>query len=273
MTTLRRQWQEMTTEDFAAVDPERWVAVLPVAAVEQHGPHLPVSVDATLNAAILDQALALLPDDCPVTALPAMPVGKSNEHLAFPGTLSLGHDTLIRLWTDIAECVWRAGLRKLVLFNSHGGQPQIMDIVARDLRVRRKMLVVLANWFQMVDVSRWFAADEIRFGIHGGAIETSMMLAVRPDLVRMDRAQAFASAPQAIHAAARHLDPGDKLTFAWQAQDLNPAGAVGDATAADAEVGRQILDAAADKLAKLLREVVDLPLSTLKDGPLGPWVP
>src|SRR5690606_37948262 len=122
-------------------------------------------------------------------------------------------------------------------------------------------------------VSRWFAADEIRFGIHGGAIETSMMLAVRPDLVRMDRAQAFASAPQAIHAAARHLDPDDKLTLAWQAQDLNPTGAVGDATAADAEVGRQILDAAADKLAKLLLEVVDLPLSTLKDGPLGPWVP
>lgn len=268
MTTPRRQWQEMTTADFAGLEPERWVAVLPVAAVEQHGPHLPVSVDATLNAAILERALARLPDDCPVTALPAMPVGKSNEHLAFHGTLSLGHDTLIRLWTDIAECVWRTGVRKLVLFNSHGGQPQIMDIVSRDLRVRLKMLVVLANWFQMVDVSRWYPADEIRFGIHGGAIETSMMLHVRPDLVRMDKAEAFASAPQAIHAAARHLDPGEKLSFAWQAQDLNPAGAVGDATAADAEVGRQIVDAAADKLAKLLREVVDLPLSILKDGPL-----
>jgi creatinine amidohydrolase len=216
--TLRRLWQEMTTEEFAGLDPERTVAVLPVAAVEQHGPHLPVSVDATLNAAILDGALALLPADCPVTVLPAMPVGKSNEHLAFQGTLSLGHDTLIRLWTDIAECVYRTGLRKLVLFNSHGGQPQIMDIVARDLRVRLKMLVVLANWFQMVDVARWF--------------------------------------------------PADKLSFAWQAQDLNPAGAVGDATAADAEVGRQLVEAAADKLAKLLREVVDLPLSTLRDGPL-----
>ena len=266
--TPRRRWQEMTTEDFAGLDPERTVVVLPVAAIEQHGPHLPVSVDATLNEAILDRALGLLPDDCPVTVLPAMPVGKSNEHLAFHGTLSLSADTLIRLWTEIAEGVYRTGLRKLVLFNSHGGQPQIMDIVSRDLRVRLKMLVVLANWYQMVDPSRWFPDDEIRFGIHGGAIETSMMLHVRPDLVRMDKAQAFASSPQAIQAAARHLDPGDKLSFAWQAQDLNPSGAVGDASAADAARGRELVATAADKLAKLIREVVDLPLSALRDGPL-----
>lgn len=266
---LRRLWQEMTTEDFAGLDPERTVAVLPVGAVEQHGPHLPVSVDATLNEAILARAAALLPADCPVTLLPAMPVGKSNEHLAFPGTLTLGAETLTRLWTDIGESVLRAGVRKLVLFNSHGGQPQIMDIVARDLRVRHRMLVVLANWFQMVDPAEWYADDEIRYGIHGGAIETAMMLHVRPDLVRMDKAQDFASAPKAIRAAAKYLDPGDKLSFAWQAQDLNPAGAVGDATAADAETGRAIVDKAADKLAKLLREVVELPLSTLKDGPLG----
>lgn len=264
----RRLWQDMTTEEFAGLDAERTVAVLPVGAIEQHGPHLPVAVDATLNEAILERAVALLPEDCPVTVLPAMPVGKSNEHLAFPGTLTLSADTLIRLWTDIAESVYRSGVRKLVLFNSHGGQPQIMDIVGRDLRVRKKMLVVLANWFQMVDPSQWYEDDEIRYGIHGGALETAMMLHVRPDLVRMDKARDFASAPKAIRDNARYLDPGDKLSFSWQAQDLNPAGAVGDASAADAETGRLIVDTAADKLAKLLREVVDLPLSTLKDGPL-----
>ncbi|MEZ5666864.1 MAG: creatininase family protein [Alphaproteobacteria bacterium] len=265
----RRLWQDMTTTEFAGLDPERVVAVLPVGAIEQHGPHLPVCVDAALNAAILDRAIAALPDDCPVTVLPPMPVGKSNEHLAYPGTLSLSAETLIRLWTEIGECVHRAGVRKLVLFNSHGGQPQIMDIVSRDLRVRKRMLVVLANWYQMVDPGQWFDADELRYGIHGGGIETSMMLHVRPDLVQMDRARDFASAPKAIHDGFRHMEPGDRLNFAWQSQDLNAAGAVGDAPDADADRGRALVEAAAAKLALLLREVVDLPLSVLRDGPLG----
>ena len=264
----RRHWQDMSTAEFDGLDTERVVAILPVAAIEQHGPHLPVSVDATLNAAILERALAQLPEDCPVTALPAMPVGKSNEHLAYPGTLSLSADTLIRLWTEICECVHAAGVRKLVIFNSHGGQPQIMDIVSRDLRVRKRMLVVLANWYQMVDPAPWFDSDELRYGIHAGGIETSMMLHVRPDLVQMDRAQRFASAPKAIHDAFRHMEPTDRLNFAWQSQDLNPAGAVGDATDADVDRGRALIDESARKLALLLREVVDLPLTILQDGPL-----
>jgi creatinine amidohydrolase len=125
----------MTTTEFAAL-PADTVAVLPVAAVEQHGPHLPVYVDACLNEGVVARAIELLPPELPVTFLPMQAVGKSNEHLAFPGTLSLSAETLIRLWTEIAESVHRASVRKLVLFNSHGGQPQIMDIVARDLRVR-----------------------------------------------------------------------------------------------------------------------------------------
>jgi len=173
-------WQDLSTAEIAAADRDRTVIVVPVGAIEQHGPHLPVGVDAMLNQAILDRAVAQLPEDCPVTVLPAMPVGKSNEHLAFPGTLSLSADTLIRLWTEIAECVLAAGVRKLVLFNSHGGQPQIMDIVARDLRVRRRMLVVLANWFHLIDQGRWFDADEVRYGIHGGTIETSTAPARAP---------------------------------------------------------------------------------------------
>jgi creatinine amidohydrolase len=134
----------MTTTEFAAL-PADTVAVLPVAAVEQHGPHLPVYVDACLNEGVVARAIELLPPELPVTFLPMQAVGKSNEHLAFPGTLSLSAETLIRLWTEIGESVHRAGVRKLVLFNSHGGQPQIMDIVARDLRVRLEMFVVCAS--------------------------------------------------------------------------------------------------------------------------------
>ena len=142
----RRGWQDMNTEEFGGPDAERWIAVLPVGAIEQHGPHLPLCVDACINQGILARALELLPEQVPVTVLPPIPVGKSNEHIAFPGTLTLSADTLIRLWTELGEAVARAGVRKLVLFNSHGGQPQVMDIVARDLRVRLGMLAVAYSW-------------------------------------------------------------------------------------------------------------------------------
>src|SRR6185369_1773260 len=132
----RRLWQEMTTRDFADPEVGRWIAVLPVAAIEQHGPHLPLAVDAIINDGVLARALDVLPASAPVTVLPAQVVGKSNEHGAFPGTLSLSAETTIRLWTEIGESVARAGVRKLVIFNSHGGQPAIVDIVAVDLRVR-----------------------------------------------------------------------------------------------------------------------------------------
>ena len=142
---LRRRWVEMTTRDFQDTDMSKVIAILPVAAIEQHGPHLPVEVDTAINRGVLERAMELVPADLPVTVLPAMPIGKSNEHIAYPGTLTLSAETLIRLWTEIGESVARAGVRKLVLFNSHGGQPQIMDIVARDLRVRLEMFVVCAS--------------------------------------------------------------------------------------------------------------------------------
>src|ERR1700722_11341466 len=180
----RQRWEEMTTADFAALDRERVIAVLPVAAIEQHGPHLPVSVDAAINSGIVERVIALLPDDLPVTFLPMMPVGKSNEHQAFPGTLTLSAETLTRLWTEIGESVARAGIRKMVIANSHGGQPQIMDIVARDLRVRLGMLVVTLSYGGLGRPPGLFPDGELRHGIHGGSGETSVLLYLRPDLVR-----------------------------------------------------------------------------------------
>ena len=146
MTTLpKRDWADMTWQDFAEADTARWIAVLPLAAVEQHGPHLPLGVDAFLGEAYLQRVTSLLPPELPVTFLPLQSIGHSEEHVAFPGTLTLSAQTAIGAWTDIGESVHRAGVRKLVLFNSHGGQPQIMDIVARNLRVRLEMFVVCAS--------------------------------------------------------------------------------------------------------------------------------
>ncbi len=260
----RRYWQEMTTEEFAALDAARVTAVLPVGAIEQHGPHLPVWVDACINRGVVDRAVALMPDDLPVTILPMMPVGKSNEHIAYPGTLTLGAETLIRLWTEIGDSVARAGVRKLVLFNSHGGQPQIMDIVARDLRVRHAMFVVACSWYSAGLPPDLFPEAEIKHGIHGGSIETSMMLHLRPDLVHMDKARAFATLTAAMEDDYRHLTAIGRVGFGWQAQDLNPAGVAGDATDADAERGKALVDHAARALVDLLVEVDRYPLANLR---------
>lgn len=263
----RRYWHELTTLDFAALPKGRTVAVLPVGAVEQHGPHLPVYVDACINQGVIEATLARLPADLPVLVLPMQSIGKSNEHAAFPGTVTLSAETLIRAWTEIGESVHRAGIRRLVLFNSHGGQPQIIEIVARELRVRLKMFVVTASWWQGGYPPGALPAEELRFGIHGGTAETAMMLHLRPDLVRMELAQDFVSTARAIAEENRLLQPLGGIGFGWQVQDLNEHGACGNARAATGELGRQLVDHAAAQFAHLLGEVSRYPLERLRDGP------
>ncbi len=263
----RHYWQEMSTEEFAALDMESVIAVFPVATIEQHGPHLPVCADACANEAVIARMLAILPDGVPVTVLPMIPVGKSNEHSAFPGTLTVSDDTLRRYWTEIAESVHRAGIRKLVFFNSHGGQPQVLDIVARDLRVRLDMFVVVVNNYALYPADL-FPEEESRFGIHGGSVETSVMLYLRPDLVDMSRAEDFSSLAEQLEGDYEHLSPTGSTRFAWQAQDLNPAGVVGNAADADAERGERLVDHAARQLAEILAEVDRYPLAKLRQGPL-----
>lgn len=163
-----RYWWDLTTDDFAALDPARTVALLPVCAVEQHGPHLPVRVDAAINAGILARALEIVPPDLPLLVLPPQNVGKSDEHISFPGTLTVNYETLCRLWLDLIASVHRAGCRKILFFNSHGGQPQLIDIVCREARVRWGMLAVNCAWFNVTPMEDLFDAGELRYGIHGG---------------------------------------------------------------------------------------------------------
>lgn len=262
----RKLWQDMTTADFAALDRERAIAVLPVAAMEQHGPHLPVYVDACICQGIVEHALRLLPEDVPATFLPLMPIGKSDEHMGFPGTLTLSAETLIRLWSEIGESVARAGIRKLVILNSHGGQPQIMDIVARDLRVRHRMLVVTLSYWALGAPADLFPESERRHGIHGGSAETSIMLYLRPDLVREAERRDFVPASVEMERRFAYLRPeGHGIGFGWQTQDLHPLGACGNALDADGERGRLIVEHAATRMIDLLREVDAFPLSALRD--------
>jgi creatinine amidohydrolase len=263
----------MTTKEFAALAARRVIAVLPVGAIEQHGPHLPVWVDSCINEAILARALEQLPAHVPVTVLPLLAVGKSDEHLGFPGTLSLSADTLIRVITEIGESVARAGIRKLVLWNSHGGQPQIMDLVARDLRIRRRMFVVAANVYRLGQPAGLFSDAELKHGIHGGAVETSIMLHLRPDLVHGDEIRNFEPVSVAMEREFEHLTPEGAVGFGWQSQDLHPDGVCGDATQADAARGRQLVDHVAQRLVALLHEVDRISLDLLREpatpGPDG----
>ena len=270
MSLSSRFWADLGTRDFAQLDPATTVAVLPVAAIEQHGPHLPLRVDAALVDGVVQAALAQLPAALPVLFLPTQAIGKSNEHQRFPGTLSLSAETTIRLWTEIGESVARAGVRKLLLFNSHGGQVSIMDIVARELRVRCELLCYHASWYTLPlgeAVEGLFSAEEHRFGIHGGDIETSMMLALDPARVDMAQARHFRSSSQDRAAAYPILGNGKSAKFGWQMQDYNAEGAAGNAANATAEKGRALVDAAGRQLAALLGELSSLPLTTLVDAP------
>ncbi|MBL0423243.1 creatininase family protein [Ramlibacter sp. AW1] len=277
MSQKSRFWADLSTLDFSRLQATgraaQTVAVLPVAATEQHGPHLPLSVDSSLVDGVIAACLPLLPAAAEVLFLPTQAVGKSNEHSRFAGTLTLSAETLIRLWTEIGESVARAGVRKLVLFNSHGGQVSVMDIVARDLRARLEMMVWSVNWFGLPlgdEVEGLFPPEEHRFGIHAGTIETSMMLALRPQFVDMAQARDFDSSSRLRAANYPILGNGRSAKLGWQMQDYNPMGAAGDASQATAEKGHAVLQAAATQLALLLQEVQQLPLSTLVERPSLP---
>lgn len=268
------RWGDLCTTDFAALDPARTVALLPVAATEQHGPHLPLSVDTDLVEGILAEAGSHLGSRLPVYVLPTQAVGLSPEHAGFPGTLTLHPETLIRVWSEIGACVARAGVRKLLIFNSHGGHVGVMDVVGRELRSRHDMLVYTASWFHLplldeagADLNDQITPREQRFGIHAGQVETSMMLALRPATVRMERAQDFLSSSEARAQRWRVLGNGRSAKMAWQTQDYHPDGAVGNARAADPALGAELVKAAGRSLAVMLEELTELPLDTLVEAP------
>jgi creatinine amidohydrolase len=268
-----RFWAELSTAEFAGLDKARAIAVLPVAATEQHGPHLPLDVDTRLVDGVVQATLPHLPPGLPVLFLPTQTVGLSPEHAGFAGTLTLNASTVIRLWTEIAESVIHSGVRKLVLLNSHGGQVSLLDVVGRDLRARLGALVYGVSWFNLPlgeAVDGLFSAEEHRFGIHGGDIETSMMLALAPQLVDMAQARNFASSSQRRAEQFPILGNGRSAKLAWQTQDYNPAGAVGNAAAASAAKGQAVLLAAGHALAQLLGEIDALPADTLVPPPLPP---
>ena len=262
-----QRWQDLAWTDFAALPPET-VAVLPLAAIEQHGPHLPLSTDAEINAGMLARAAGLLPAGAPVLLLPPQVVGLSVEHARFAGTLSGEAEALLALWSSIGDAVARAGVKRLLLFNSHGGQPQLLDLLARRLRQRHAMLAVACTWFRFGLPEGLVDANEAKHGIHGGLVETALMLALRPDLVRMPRAAHFRSAFEATPFV--ELEPEGATGFGWQTEDLNPSGALGNAAAATPAMGEAILAHVAPRLARLIDEMRRFDLGAFATAPASP---
>jgi creatinine amidohydrolase len=261
------RWADLNTRDFAALDPARTVAVLPLGATEQHGPHLPLSVDTVLVEGVLKAALTHLNESDPVLVLPTQTVGLSTEHTAFPGTLHLSPQTLIQVWCDIGASVARAGVKKLLMFNAHGGNVGLMDVVARELRAQHGLIVYSSSWYNLpldASVMAQFSADEHRFGVHAGDIETSMMLALSPQRVNMTEAQNFASTSQERAKHYALLGNGKSAKLGWHMQDYNAHGAAGNAAAATAAKGEALVQSAGEQLALLLQELVALPLSTVR---------
>lgn len=248
-------WGDFTAREFEGLDAEQTIAVLPIAATEQHGPHLPVSTDHAIMKGMLETLFPLLPADLDVRFLPIQCIGKSNEHLRVPGTLTIDATTLIAAWNQIGDSIARAGIRKLVFLNSHGGNEELMGIVARDLRVRHDMLAVKTSWVRFGFPDGMYSDDNRAYGIHGDDYETSLMLHFAPETVKMDKAQDFTSSTPRAQQTFTHLAPQSPHAFAWIAGDINPEGVAGEAHLATAEKGAATARHQASAFVELLADV------------------
>jgi creatinine amidohydrolase len=262
-----RDWTAIHWPDIAKGDPASWIAVLPLAATEQHGPHLPLGTDVMIAEAYLAEVRKVLPTNMPAVFLPVQPVGISTEHLSFPGTLTLPTEIALQSWTAIGESIARAGVQKLVMVTSHGGNSAAMTLAAQDLRAEYGMLVATTSWARFGAPHGLFSAEELHHGIHGGAVETSIMLARYAQHVRQDRIANFAPSTIAMAKDYRWLSAGRPAPFAWQAEDLHPSGAIGDATAASAAKGEQLLSFGAQAFCELLADMARFDVSVFDREP------
>jgi creatinine amidohydrolase len=259
-------WKDFRAPEFAAIDPMTTIAILPTAALEQHGPHLPVGTDTIINEGLLALLKDRCPDDLDLRILPVQAVGKSNEHLWAAGTVTLTAETALKLWVEIGLSVARAGVRKLVILNSHGGNVDLISIVSRELRVRAGMFVTRLGCGAFGAPEGIYSDQENRFGIHGGDAETSMILHFAPQTVDMAAALDFRST-----AETSAISPIGGVAYGWIASDLNPAGVVGEAHLATAEKGKLQAEKCVADVITFLHKVKAQDISTFQ--PVNPLFP
>ncbi len=252
---IHSYWRDMTRDDFKAAAEADAVAVLPIAAIEQHGSHLPTGTDAILAEGYIEQVVSDKPDDLPLIFLPVQQIGWSEEHLDGAGTLTSTWAHLLPYWIDLCLSVKRVGLKRLIIINSHGGNVPLMDILVQDLRVHHGMIASCTNWLRFGYPESLFTEDELAYGIHGGDVETSMMLHLAPHLVSMDKAGDHASLQKELAGKNQHLRAYGRKSLGWQASDLNVSGVVGNSTGATAAKGQALIDHIAREFLIYAREV------------------
>lgn len=243
--------------------PPHAIAVLPLGATEQHGPHLPFTTDTIIAEGVAARTKSLLPPTMHVHFLPAEPVTYSIEHMDMEGTKTLTYHEAVERWIGIGRKCHEQGFRRFVMLNAHGGNSPLMTIVATELRVRHAMLAVATSWTRFGYPDSIVSAREKALGIHGGLIETSVMLELRPDLVDMALAKNFSSKQEQFEDKFHHLRAYGPHAFGWKMSDLSPDGVTGDAASASAGKGKAILNHAARGFAELLGDVAHFDLSTL----------
>lgn len=251
----RRYFPYLTWKEIAEMpDKENAVIIQPIGAIEQHGHHLPIAVDSAISLGVLGKALEKLDDRIAAYALPALYYGKSNEHYGFPGTITLSAETLLRVIKEVAASIYSAGFRKLILMNSHGGQPQIMEIAARDIHQENTDFQVFPFFtWRVPNITHELLTDkESEYGIHAGDAETSLMLALLPQQVKMDLA--VKEYPSNLPEDSLLTMEG-KLPFAWLTKEISTTGTIGDATVATKEKGAKILASLAEGWVKTITDV------------------
>ncbi len=242
------------------------IAVLPLGAHEQHGPHLPFETDTLIVEGIVARLKQALPAKTQVQFLPAEPVGYSIEHMDVSGTRTLSFDEAVHRWLGLAEEQHHKGIRKFVMLNAHGGNSPLMTIVATEARVRFGMLAVATSWSRFGMPQGIISPEDKAIDIHGGDIETSVMLAIRPDLVRMEKTKNFPSKQSEFAQRFKHLRAYGQHAFGWRMSDLNPQGVAGNAAAASAEKGEAIISHAVAGLLELLEDVSSFDMNLLESS-------
>ncbi|MFK7901995.1 MAG: creatininase family protein [Nitratireductor sp.] len=254
----------MDVEEVKKADTSNWIAVVPFGATEQHGPHLPFQTDSLIASGIVSRLKTQLPSALPVTFLPVEEIGYSPEHMDFEGSKSLSYEEALNRWVSIGALLHSLGFKKMVLLNAHGGNSPLLSIVATEMRVRYDMLCVATSWTRFGKPDGLISQEDAAIDIHGGEIETSVMLALEPSKVDIQKAENFASQQSVFAERFSHLLAYGKHAFGWKMQDLNEKGVVGNAKNASAEKGEALLAHSVEGLVELLNDVKKFDLSLLK---------
>ncbi|MHA6532097.1 creatininase family protein [Paenibacillus sp. BAC0078] len=256
----RRFLPRLTTQEIRELPKEEVLIVLPVGAIEQHGAHMPVYTDTLLGEALLAEAFEHLPDDAQIWLIPSFSYGKSTEHTEYPGTLTLSAQTMMMLLQDIGASLARSGFTKLLLFNTHGGNADLLGMMAREIRISTGLAVYRLDPGAVRYSESFTDDDEKKSGIHAGDVETSLLMAVCPEWVHPELAvREMPKFPQSVSFNFR------SRSFAWVMKDISRSGIAGDATKATPERGEAMLKKAGPLLAEALMEIAAFDMESMKD--------